>query len=349
MPPEKAIAVAVVGASGYSAGELLRLLSAHPGVAIRAISSRSYEGKPLGEAHPHLRALDSLVFQHPDGLDWGSFDLVFFATPSGVAMRNAPKVLKAGARVIDVSSDFRMQDVAEWERWYKIKHAAPQLLAKAVYGIPEFYSERIAETKLLANPGCYPTAILLALLPLLKAKCVDPGSLRAVGISGLSGAGKKMESPYMLTEAHASVNAYAISGHRHLPEMMEQLRAFAPDAALEFVPHLAPMSRGIYATIFADTVSGASARDAHAVLDKYYSDALFVDVLPMGTYPRSGDVCGSNVCRLGLSASPGKGRLTIFSAIDNLIKGASGLAVENMNIMFGLPADTGLTALGMRP
>lgn len=349
MPKQKTISVALIGAAGYSGAELLRLLMNHPGVAVQAVTSRTHLGKPVSSVHPHLRGSTSLEFVDPERLHWKDFDLVFFATPSGVAMRHIPAVLKAHARVIDVSADFRLRDAKEWAHWYNEEHLAPQLLSEAVYGMPEFHAERVASARLVANAGCYPTAILLALLPLLSAQCVNPETLRVSAVSGLSGAGRQTKEAYMLTEAHASVNAYAASGHRHLPEMLQQLRAFAANACLEFVPHLAPMSRGIHATVFADLSAGVVASKALEVLNKHYQQAPFVDVMAMGDYPRSGDVCGSNMCRLAIHPSSEDGRIIILSVIDNLLKGAAGLALENMNLMFGWPQTLGLPVSGTRP
>ena len=349
MPTNKKLSVAIIGAAGYSGVELLRLLSTHPYVEVRAITSRTHAGKALEQVHSQFIANAFPKFTDPDHLRWEDHGLIFFATPSGVAMRNADKALQHGTRIIDVSADFRLHDPKEWAKWYGEKHLATKLLPEAVYGLPEFYRDDIAKTRLLANPGCYPTTILLAVMPLLAGDCIAEDTIRVSAISGLSGAGRQTSLKYMLTETHSSVNAYAASGHRHLAEMLQQLRAINPKTRLEFVPHLAPMSRGIHATIFVDLKANTSVEQLHKALEQHYQSAPFVEVMPMGAYPRSGDVCASNLCKIAVHPSSEPGRAIILSVTDNLVKGAAGLAVQNMNLMYDWPEETGLSVTGIRP
>lgn len=344
----KLIKVAVVGASGYSGAELVRLLSNHPQVDLCAIGSRQWAGHKIADVHGHLAAID-LCFVDSKKLKWGDFDLVFFATPSGVAMRLAPQAIAAGTKVIDISADFRLDDMALWETWYGQKHTAGDCLSQAVYGLCEFHAVAIKQAQLIANPGCYPTAILLSLLPLLKLDLIEAKGIKTSAISGLSGAGLQAKTDLLLTEASANVSAYAASGHRHLPEMLQEMHLINPEIELDFVPHLAPMSRGIHATSFVTLKSGVDAMQAQECLQNYYADSFFVDVQPLGMHPRSADVYGSNMCRLAVHATPNINQLVVLSVIDNLIKGAAGSAIQNMNLMFGLVESTGLPYLGMRP
>jgi N-acetyl-gamma-glutamyl-phosphate reductase len=350
MSDTKAIRVAVVGAAGYSGGELLRLLALHPHVGALIPCSRTHAGKHVDQVHTNLPAEVFAPFTDTKDLRWKDCDLVFFATPSGVAMDSAVAALEAGVRVIDVSADFRLRDAQEWAQWYGQKHSASQLLPEAVYGLPEFQMAEIAKARLVANPGCYPVSILLALLPLLEQNCIAEDQIRVSAISGLSGAGRQSAPHYMLTETHSSINAYAASGHRHLPEILQQMRTIKPGAELEFVPHLAPMSRGIHSTIFVDlTEQNMPVAQLHKILAQRYEATPFVQIMPVGDYPRSGDVCGSNLCKIGVHPSSKKGRAVVVSVIDNLIKGAAGIAVQNMNLMHGWKETTGLSSAGMRP
>ena len=346
MPSPSPIRAGVVGASGYTGAELVRLLLAHQRVQLLTLSSRRHAGQPIGAVHPQLLSATEQVLVDPAQAPLEECDVVFFATPHGVAMHSVGRLLEAGVRVIDLSADFRLQDAALWARWYGVDHAAPERLPEAVYGLVEYNRAEIAAARLVANPGCYPTAVLLALLPLLEADAIDAEPLHVSAVSGLSGAGRELRLSGMLTEAAASVSAYGLDGHRHVPEMEQLLRRFAAAATLTFVPHLVPMSRGMYATVFVQLKQ--STVDVTGVLQARYHDQPFVDVIS-DTAPRSGDLSGSNLCRLCVSR-PGAGdSAVVLSALDNLVKGAAGQAVQNMNIMFGCEETEGLSRAGLRP
>ena len=347
------IKVGIVGGTGYTGVELLRLLVQHPEAELSAITSRQEAGKAVSAVFPSLRGRVALEFSHPDKAALDKCDVVFFATPNGVAMGEARALLQAGARVIDISADFRFKDAAEWERWYKVKHAAPELLAEAVYGLCEVNREQIRGARLVANPGCYPTAVQLGLLPLVEAGVVDVDHLIADAKSGVSGAGRKMELHLMHAEAADNFMAYGVMGHRHWPEIRQGLaRAAGRDVGLVFTPHLTPMIRGIHATLYARITKEAAesaksdASYFQALFEKRYAAEPFVDVMPAGSHPDTRSTRAANVCRIALHRPPeGAAKsdtLVVLSVIDNLMKGASGQAVQNMNIMFGLPETLGL-------
>lgn len=340
--------VAIVGASGYTGSELARLLLGHPAVELAAVSSRRQAGRTLGEVHGQLRGA-SLRLAAPAELPLDDCALVFFATPSGVAMREAPALLDRGLKVVDLSADFRLADAAEWSRHYGEAHAAAERLPQAVYGLSEYHRRRIEKADLVANPGCYPTATLLAALPLLEAGVAHPERLSVAAYSGLSGAGREASVERLLSEAAQSVSAYAASGHRHLPEMTQQLRAADAEARLAFVPHLAPMSRGLHATLFAPLKKPLKIEALHAIYAERYADEPFVEVLPPGEHPRTGHLSGGNVCRLAVADGGSTDTAVALSAIDNLVKGAAGQAVQNMNLMLGLDESAGLSAGGLHP
>ena len=341
------IKVGIVGGTGYSGIELLRLLSQHPQVEIAAITSRQEAGTAVGALFPSLRGRVSLAFAHPDKAPLGKCDVVFFATPNGVAMGEARALLAAGVRVVDISADFRLKDVAEWERWYKQKHAAPELVAQAVYGLCEVNREQIRGARLVANPGCYPTAVQLGLLPLVEAGAVDVDHLIADAKSGVSGAGRKMELNLMYAEAADNLAAYGVGGHRHWPEIRQGLAAAAGrEVGLVFVPHLTPMIRGIHATLYGRITKEL---DFQALFEKRYANEPFVDVMPAGSHPDTRSTRAANVCRIAVHRPPEQGgsaarrdTLVVLCVIDNLVKGASGQALQNMNLMFGLPETMGL-------
>ena len=341
------IKVGIVGGTGYTGVELLRLLARHPEVELRSITSRKEAGMPVAQMFPSLRGHVDLAFCTPEQADLGHCDLVFFATPNAVAMNEARALLERGVRVIDLSADFRLADVNEWERWYKAKHACPELLGEAVYGLCEVNRDRIRKARIVANPGCYPTAVQLGLLPVLEAGLVDASRLIADAKSGVSGAGRKVETHILFSEASDNFSAYGVAGHRHLPEIRQHLsQAAGTPIGLTFVPHLTPMIRGMMATLYAPIAKEA---DFQAVYEKRYAGEPFVDVLPPGSQPDTRSVRAANVCRIAVHRPQGGDVLVVLSVIDNLVKGASGQAVQNMNLMFGLPETAGLEIVAVVP
>jgi N-acetyl-gamma-glutamyl-phosphate reductase len=345
------IKAGIVGGTGYTGIELLRLLSQHPLVELAAITSRQEAGKAVSALFPSLRGRVSLAFCHPDQAPLAKCDVVFFATPNGVAMGEARALVDAGVRVVDISADFRLKDVAEWERWYKVKHAAPELVAQAVYGLCELNRDKIRGARLVANPGCYPTAVQLGFLPLIEAGAVDVGHLIADAKSGVSGAGRKTELNLMYAEASENFAAYGMGGHRHWPEIRQGLaQAAGREVGLVFVPHLTPMVRGIHATLYGRITKEM---DFQALYEKRYANEPFVDVMPPGSLPDTRSTRAANVCRIAVHRPPeqdGRGdTLVVLSVIDNLMKGASGQAVQNMNLMFGLPEAMGIDQVAVVP
>jgi N-acetyl-gamma-glutamyl-phosphate reductase len=350
------IKIGIVGGTGYTGVELLRLLAQHPQAQLVAITSRKEAGMAVADMFPSLRGSVSLAYSDPASTDLARCDAVFFATPNAVAMAQAAALLDSGVRVIDLSADFRLRDVAEWEKWYGTAHAAPGLVAQAVYGLPEVHRARIQTARLVANPGCYPTAVQLGLLPLVEAGMVDLDHIIADAKSGVSGAGRKPETPILFSEASDNFKAYGVSGHRHLPEIRQGLAGLAGrPVGLTFVPHLTPMIRGIHATLYARITreAAASAGSDASFFQKLYQDRYaaepFVDVLPAGSHPDTRSVRAANICRIAVHRPQGGDTLVVLSVIDNLVKGAAGQAVQNMNIMFGLPEATGLTQLPVVP
>ena len=341
------IKVGIVGGTGYTGVELLRLLAQHTKVEIAAITSRGDAGTPVSSMYPSLRGRVDLKFEDPERANLNACDVVFFATPNGVAMQQAPELLEAGVRVIDLAADFRLTDVAEWERWYGMQHASPGWVAKAVYGLPEVNRAAIRDARLVANPGCYPTAVQLGFIPLLKAGLVDVDHLIADAKSGVSGAGRKAEISSLFSEAADNFKAYAVSGHRHLPEIRQGLaRVTGASVGLTFVPHLTPIVRGIEATLYAQISADA---DYQSVYENYYADEPFVDVMPANSHPDTRSVRAANVCRIAVHRPQNGNVLVVLSVIDNLVKGAAGQAIQNMNIMFGLPETDGLWQLPVLP
>jgi len=341
------ITVGVVGGTGYSGVELLRLIAQHPKCELKTVTSRKEAGMAVAELFPNLRGRVGLKFEDPASAGLESCDLVFFATPNGVAMEQARALVDAGVRIIDIAADFRIKDVALWEKWYGVKHACPELVAEAVYGLPEIHRSRIREARIVANPGCYPTAVQLGFLPLIEAGIVDLDNLIADAKSGVSGAGRRAEVHTLLAEASDNFKAYGVNGHRHHPEIAQGLSAIAGRAVgLTFVPHLTPMIRGIHATLYARITKQA---DLQPLYEKRFASETFVDVMPVGAHPDTRSVRGANMCRVAVHA-PGNGNVAVvLSVIDNLVKGASGQAVQNMNIMFGFPESTGLDQLAVMP
>lgn len=344
------IKVGVVGGTGYTGVELLRLLARHPGVELTAITSRGEAGMAVADMFPSLRRRVSLKFVTPQDAALEKCDAVFFATPNGIAMKQAAELVAAGVRVIDLAADFRIRDVAEWQKWYGMEHAAPELVAEAVYGLPEVNREHIRKARVLANPGCYPTAVQLGFLPLIEAGLVDTGHLIADAKSGVSGAGRKAEVHTLLPEAADSFKAYGVPGHRHLPEIRQGLSlAAGHTVGLTFVPHLTPMIRGIHSTLYGRLKPGVAVPDLQALYETRYAEEAFVDVMPAGSHPETRSVRASNLCRIAVHRPQGGDTVVVLSVIDNLVKGASGQAVQNLNILFGLDERMGLSHAGLLP
>jgi N-acetyl-gamma-glutamyl-phosphate reductase len=341
------IKVGIVGGTGYTGVELLRLLVQHPQVELAVITSRGEAGLPVDDHFPSLRGHVRLRFSDPKDATLDACDLVFFATPNGIAMRQAESLLVAGVRVIDLAADFRFTDVATWEKWYGMTHASPQLLAEAVYGLPEVNREQIRKARLVANPGCYPTAIQLGLLPLVEAGCVDLDNLIADCKSGVSGAGRKAETHILFAEVADNFKAYGVLGHRHWPETRQGLaRAAGREVGLTFVPHLSPMIRGIHATLYARI---GREEDFQTLFEQRYANEPFVDVMPPKSHPETRSVRAGNTCRIAVHRPHGGDTLVILSVIDNLTKGAAGQAVQNMNLMFGFDECTALSQVPVLP
>lgn len=345
------IKVGIVGGTGYTGVELLRLLAAHPEVEIQAITSRSEKGLPVADMYPNLRGHLDIAFSEPDMAVLTKCDVVFFATPNGIAMTMARELVDAGVKVIDLAADFRIKDIQEWSKWYGMEHACPELVEKAVYGLPEVNRAKIKNAQLIANPGCYPTAVQLGLLPLIENNLIETDNLIADAKSGVSGAGRGSSVAFLQAESSESFKAYGVAGHRHLPEIKQGLaNANKADVGLTFVPHLVPMIRGIEATCYAKlNKSSITAEQLQSLYEKKYADETFVDVMPAGSLPETRSVKGSNNCRIAIYIPQGGDTVVILSVIDNLVKGAAGQAVQNMNIMFGLKEDAGLTAIALVP
>lgn len=342
------IKVGVVGGTGYTGVELLRILAMHPDVEVVCITSRSESGMPVADMFPNLRGHLDLAFTEPDASQLASCDVVFFATPNGVAMKMTPALLEAGVRVIDLAADFRLKDAAVWEQWYGEPHVCPELLETAVYGLCEVNREAVKTAQLVANPGCYPTAVQLGLLPLVEDGVIDTSRIIADCKSGVSGAGRKAAVGILMSEVNESVKAYAVPGHRHLPEIKQGLTEMAGnDVGLTFVPHLMPMTRGIHATLFAELKT--SDVDLQSIFEKRYAGEAFVDVLPAGSHPETRMVRGANQCRIAVHRPQDGDTVVVLSVIDNLVKGAAGQAVQNMNIMFALPEGAGIGGIALIP
>jgi len=341
------IKVGIVGGTGYTGVELLRLLANHPDVSLEVITSRSEAGMPVSELFPNLRGHVDLAFSEPDPDVLAQCDVVFFATPHTVAMALVPELIKRNTRVIDLSADFRLKDQAVWEQWYNTPHTCPELFDIAVYGLPEINREQIKTAQLVAVPGCYPTATELGFLPLLEAGVIDPTHLIADAKTGVSGAGRKAAIPMLLAETSGSFKAYGVSGHRHLPEIREILSEHCQqNVDLTFIPHLAPMVRGIHATLYGRLTADV---DLQTLFEARYRDEPFVDVMPAGAMPETRSVSGSNMCRIAVHQPQNSDTVVVLSVIDNLVKGASGQAIHDMNIMFGLPETTGINVIATMP
>ncbi len=341
------IKVGIVGGTGYTGVELLRILATHPEVELCVITSRSEDGTAVADLFPNLRGMVDLEFSEPDLSRLQGCDLVFFATPNGTAMQMVPELLSNNISVIDLAADFRLKDSAQWDQWYGMPHTCPDLLSEAVYGLPEINREAIKNARLVANPGCYPTAVTLGFLPLLDRGLLEIDGLIADTKSGVSGAGRKANVGTLMGECGESFKAYAVPGHRHLPEISQTLSDIAgKGVGLTFVPHLVPMIRGIHATLYGQMVGQV---DLQKIFAEFYADEPFVDVLPAGSHPETRSVRGSNMCRIAVHRPQNSDTVVVLSVIDNLVKGAAGQAVQNMNLMFGLDERLGLEIVALLP
>ena len=348
------IKVGIVGGTGYTGVELLRLLAQHPQVRLQSITSRKEGGMPVAEMFPSLRGKLDLAFSAPEDANLDQCDVVFFATPHGVAMAQAPQLMAAGVKIIDLAADFRLRDVAVFEKWYGIPHSCPELLAQAAYGLVELNREAIRKARVVGNPGCYPTTIQLGFYPLLKAGVIDASHLIADCASGVSGAGRKAETSLLFSESSDNFKAYGVSQHRHTPETVQQLQRLTDTPiGLTFTPHLVPMVRGMYSTLYARLTQQISDQMLQALIEDAYGAEPFVDVMPFGAHPETRSTRGSNMLRIALHRPQGEGTpkdmLVVLVAQDNLMKGASGQAVQCMNLMFGLEETCGLSHIPLLP
>ena len=346
------IKVGIVGGTGYTGVELLRILAQHPGVELTTITSRKEAGSPVADMYPSLRKHVDLAFSDTATADLTRCDLVFYATPHGVAMADAPKLVGAGVKLIDLAADFRLKDPAMFERWYKLEHSCPDLLAEAAYGLPELNRAAIAKARIVANPGCYPTTMQLGFGPLLKQGLVDASHLIADCKSGVSGAGRKAELGTAFSEASDNFKAYGVTGHRHHPETVAQLQLLSKEpVGLLFTPHLVPMIRGMHSTLYARLKPDAIKTDVQALFEAAYRDEPFIDVMPAKSHPDTRSTRASNMLRIAVHRPDGDDGDTIVLLVvqDNLVKGASGQAVQCMNLMFGLPETTGLMQVPVLP
>ncbi|HQL87685.1 MAG: N-acetyl-gamma-glutamyl-phosphate reductase [Lentisphaerae bacterium] len=338
--------VAIVGASGYAGEELLRLLLRHPAAELTAATSRQYAGQAVGAVFPRYRECQ-LPFINPDAEQIaGRAEVAFLALPHGLAAEYAVPLLARGVKVIDISADFRLRDTEVYARYYKTSHPAPELLSRAVYGLPERYADAIRTADLIACPGCYPTSVILPVAALLHAKLVETTGIEAISLSGVTGAGRKVDLPYLFPECNESIRPYAVTGHRHLPEIEQELAVAAGVPAnaivINFVPHLLPVNRGILSTILLQARPGTTAETAVECLRAAYDGKPFVRILNPGELADTKHVTMTNMCEIGCAFDARTGRLIVSSAIDNLTKGASGQAVQCLNLSMGLPEDAGL-------
>lgn len=343
------IRAGIVGGTGYTGVELLRILALHDEVEVAVVTSRSDDGLRVDALYPSLRGSIDVNFTKPELDSLATCDVVFFATPNGTAMLMAEQLLVRNVKVIDLSADFRIKDAAEWAKWYGMEHACPGLISEAVYGLPEINRTQIADASLIACPGCYPTAVQLGFLPLIEQSLIETGQLIADVKSGVSGAGRKASVATLMSETGESFKAYASTGHRHLPEITQGLsEAAGKQVGLTFVPHLVPMIRGIHATLYAQ-LKGDFAAQLQVIYEQRYADEYFVDVLPAGAHPDTRNVRGSNNCQISIVVPQGSDTVVVMSVIDNLVKGAAGQAVQNMNLMFGFNEKQGLQTMALYP
>ncbi len=341
--------VAIVGATGYAGAELLRLLLGHPDVEVTHLTSETFSGQSAAGVFPALRGRLNLRLEAFETKAVAqAADFIFTALPPQKAMAVIPNFLKAGRRVVDLSADYRLKDPAVYAEWYGAKHTSADLLAEAVYGLPEFYREDIRKARLVANPGCYPTGGILALGPLLEARLLDPSSLVVDAKSGVSGAGRRVELPYQFSEVNESLRAYGLPRHRHTPEMEQELGRLAGDPlSLTFTPHLVPMTRGVLTTCYGQGTRSLDGKEVRGVLEAAYQEEPFVCLSPEGEYPTTGQVWGSNHVGLAVQVDTRTNRVIVISVLDNLVKGAAGAAIQNMNLMAGFPETRGLEGLGI--
>lgn len=341
---------AIIGASGYTGFELMRLSVQHPHMELTAVSSEKFAGKKVGEVFPSLHdkiKVDFKSISEKEGVS--EADFIFVALPHKEAMSVVPQLIKQGKKVIDLSADFRFNDPAIYEKWYQ-KHTAPELLQDAVYGLSELYREKIKNAQLVANPGCYPTAVILALAPLIKNDVIDLNNVIADAKSGVSGAGRSVVLSSLFAEVNEGVKAYKVAKHQHLPEMEQELSLIAQkNVSLLFTPHLIPMNRGILATIYTTMSKEMSENEVLNLYKNFYQNDIFVRICPLGTFPSTNQVKGSNYCDISITIDSRTNRLVIVSVIDNLIKGGSGQAVQNMNIMAGFSEELGINQPALFP
>lgn len=355
MTATRKLKIGIVGGTGYTGVELLRLLANHPNADLVAITSRSEAGQAVADMYPNLRGHVDLKFTVPDAAELAKLDVVFFATPHNVAMQTVPDLISRGVRVIDLSADFRIRDAALWSKWYGEEHTARDLLAKAVYGLPEVNRDKIRDAQLVACAGCYPTSVQLGFAPLLEQGWVDPSRLIANCASGVSGAGRQAKVDNLFSELNDSFKAYGVPGHRHLPEIEQGLTDILKGAgsdkpvSLTFTPHLLPTVRGIHATLYGELTSDVPLADIQKAYEARYADEPFVDVLPAGSHPMTRSVKGANLCRIAVHRPQNRNTVVVLAVIDNLVKGASGQAIQAMNIMFGLDEKAGLNVVALLP
>ncbi len=343
------IKIGVLGASGYTGADLVRLAATHPYVEIAALTANTHAGKTMGEVFPHLAGLSLPELAKIDDVNWGALDAVFCGLPHGTT-QEIIAALPKNIRIIDMSADFRLRDIETYAKWYGHEHRAPELQRQAVYGLPEHYRDRIREANLVACPGCYPTAALLLLLPLMGAGLIEEDRLIIDAKSGVSGAGRGLKQNTLFCEAGEGLSPYAIAAHRHAPEIEQEISLGAGrDLGVTFTPHLVPMSRGELLSVYADLKEGVSAADLRSHLGKYYENEPFIRVVPEGVIPATGHVRGSNFCLVGVFEDRVPGRVIMISTIDNLVKGSSGQALQNMNVMFGFDETTGLAQQPLFP
>jgi len=343
------IRIAILGASGYSGADLVRLLAFHPAARIVALTGERQAGKSMAEVFPHLAGLTLPRLIKIEEVDWGQVDVAFCALPHGTTQA-VVKTIPVTVKVIDISADFRLTDVESYATWYGHAHQAVELQAEAVYGLTEHKRDAVRTARLVANPGCYPTSAQLPLVPLLKAGLIDPDEIIIDSKSGVTGAGREAKQDSLFAEVTEGIHAYGIARHRHAPEIDQELSlAAGRELKVTFTPHLMPMSRGILSTIYVRLENGAAAADLRRVLETAYAGEPFVRVTPEGTAPATRHVRGSNMALIGVFADRIPGRAILVSAIDNLVKGASGQAIQNMNVMLQLPETTALSQIALFP
>ncbi|CAM9250445.1 N-acetyl-gamma-glutamyl-phosphate reductase [Acinetobacter pseudolwoffii] len=348
------ITVGIVGGTGYTGVELLRLLLRHPNVQVNVLTSRTENGRRVDDMFPSLRGHTDLQYSDLNIDELKKCDVVFFATPHGVAMKHAEALVAAKTKVIDLAADFRLQDLQQFEKWYGMQHACPELLKDSIYGLSELNREQIKQANVVGNPGCYPTTVQLGLAPVLTSSdaLVKPESIIIDAKSGVSGAGRKASLGGIYTENADNFKAYGVAGHRHHPEIVEALENISGQKDvfdhILFVPHLVPMIRGMLSTIYIDLTEAGQAADLQALYEQFYANETFVDVMPAGSSPETRSVRGANQLRIALY-KPQPTKLVVLVVQDNLVKGAAGQAVQNMNLMFGFAEDAGLNNIGLLP